>query len=117
MGNIYKYHIAYKLVMEQGGLRQQASDALKQEAKEDISTSAAKPARNLWPRLAGRAPLLLRYRRSPSAHDQNMNTMATTALICHCGQVVFQPDAVDGNLHAGNHKESTMFAGNPRSAP
>jgi hypothetical protein len=29
--------------MEQVALRQQASDALKQEAKEDISTSAAKP--------------------------------------------------------------------------
>lgn len=43
MGNIYKYYIAYKLVMEQVALRQQASDALKQEAKEDISTSAAKP--------------------------------------------------------------------------
>ena len=43
VGNIYKYYIAYKLVMEQVALRQQASDALKQEAKEDISTSAAKP--------------------------------------------------------------------------
>ncbi|WP_439825400.1 transglycosylase SLT domain-containing protein [Aeromonas caviae] len=44
VGNIYKYYIAYKLVMEQVVLRQQASDALKQEAKEDVSTSAAKPA-------------------------------------------------------------------------
>lgn len=43
VGNIYKYYIAYKLVMEQVVLRQQASDALKQEAKEDVSTSAAKP--------------------------------------------------------------------------
>ncbi len=43
VGNIYKYYIAYKLVMEQVALRQQASDALKQEAKEDVSTSAAKP--------------------------------------------------------------------------
>ncbi|WP_439842105.1 transglycosylase SLT domain-containing protein [Aeromonas taiwanensis] len=43
VGNIYKYYIAYKLVVEQMKLRQQASEALKQETKEDASTSVAKP--------------------------------------------------------------------------
>ena len=38
VGNIYKYYIAYKLVMEQMQLRQKASEALQQQEK----VSAAK---------------------------------------------------------------------------
>ena len=38
MGIIYKYYIAYKLVMEQMQLRQKASEALQQQEK----VSAAK---------------------------------------------------------------------------
>ncbi|WP_429107707.1 transglycosylase SLT domain-containing protein [Aeromonas media] len=41
VGNIYKYYIAYKLVMEQLQLKEQATDTLKQQEKRGEKVSAA----------------------------------------------------------------------------
>ena len=41
VGNIYKYYIAYKLVMEQLQLKEQATETLKQQEKMVEKVSAA----------------------------------------------------------------------------
>ena len=41
VGNIYKYYIAYKLVMEQLQRRQQATEAIKQQGSGGDKVSAA----------------------------------------------------------------------------
>ena len=58
VGNIYKYYIAYKLVMEQMQLRQQASETLKrQEQPADKApakeTKSLEPPPGVWKQQAG----------------------------------------------------------------